>query len=201
MRGDREADEIPIFKKGIKHFLPGKEFVFWYGTFPEVFGEKKPDVFTVKVTYNRINDPITLYSEDFHININDYYMTSLPKDPAIEELERISAAVNKLGSDLPGHLKQMDQLVNIAGPSGLDLSVSTLRNITHILNREPFEKIHSRYVCEEMIMELLGIDMETAYKIVHWIRFDKQSDPLQKYSLTPEIIEKLQRLIQLDDES
>jgi hypothetical protein len=49
-------------------------------------------------------------------------------------------------------------------------------------------------------MEVLGIDMETAYKIEHWIRFDAESDPVQKHALNSETIQELKKYFKLPRE-
>jgi hypothetical protein len=49
-------------------------------------------------------------------------------------------------------------------------------------------------------MEVLNVDMDTAYKLEHWIRFDLQSDPVQKHSLSPEIIVEFKKYFTLPEE-
>lgn len=201
LRGERDTEDIPIFSRGIKFFPPDKEFVFWYGSFPEIIkDDKKPSRFNINVTYNRLNDPITEYSDEFHIDIRDYYYTTSKTSFIEDEIKNIREAINKLTSELSRKMESLSSLENIAAPTGLDLSVNTLRNIRHILNQEPLEKIDARYVSDRVFMEVLGVDMETAYKIEHWIRFDAESDPIQKHSLSPAIIGELKKYFKLPEE-
>lgn len=194
LRGERDTEDIPIFSRGIKFFPPDKEFVFWYGSFPEIIkDDKKPSRFNINVTYNRLNDPITEYSDEFHIDIRDYYYTTSKTSFIEDEIKNIREAINKLTSELSRKMESLSSLENIAAPTGLDLSVNTLRNMRHILNQEPLEKIDARYVSDKVFMEVLGVDMETAYKINHWIRFDAESNPIKNHSISPEIIEELNK--------
>jgi len=202
LRGERDIEDIPLFSKGIKFFPPGKEFVFWYGTFPEIVkDEKKPSSFTVKVSYNRINDPLTEFTDDFYIDIKDYYYTTSNTSIIEEEMKDIGEAINKLTNELSKKMEALSCLQNMTGSTGLQLSVDTLRNIKHIVNQEPFEKINARYVSYEVFMEVLGVDMETAYKLHQWMRFDMQSDPVQKHSLRPAILAEFNKYFIVPDES
>lgn len=202
LRGDRAVEDVPFFSKGIKFFPPGKEFVFWYGTFPEIVkGETKPSSFTIKVTYNKINDPLTEFTDDFYIDINDYYYTTTKTTIIEEEIKNIHEAINKLTNELSKKMESLSCLQNMTGPTGLRFSIDSLRNIKHIANQEPFEKINARYVSDEVFMEVLGVDMETADKLHHWIRFDSQSDPVQKHSLNPAILDEFNKYFIVPAES
>jgi hypothetical protein len=201
LRGENDTETIPIFSRGIKFFPSNKEFVFLYGTFPEIVkSEKKPLSFKVQVTYNKLSDPITEYSDEFHIDIQDYYYTNSKTSLIEDEIKSIREAITKLADQLSRKMETLSYLEDIADPTGLRLSVSTLRNIKHVLNQEPFEKIDSRYVSDKVFMEILGVDMETAYKIEHWIRFDGKSDPVQKHSLSPEIMDEFKKYFKLPKE-
>ena len=202
IRGGGQSENVPIFSKGIKFFPPEKEFVFWYGTFPEIInGSIKPSSFAIKVTYNRLNDPITEYSDEFPIDIRDYYYTSSKTSLMEDEIKGIRESLDKLTSELSTKMASLSSLENISGPTGLDISVSSLRNIKHLLNKEPFERIDAQYVSHRVFMEVLGLDIETAYKIERWIRVGMESDPNQKYSLSPELISELKKYFKLPNES
>lgn len=201
LREERDIEGIPIFSRGIKFFPPDKEFVFWYGTFPEIVnGDKKPSSFNIKVTYNKLTDPLTEYSDEFHIDIRDYHFTTSKTSLIEDEIKNMREAINKLTNELSRKMDKLSYLENIAGPTGLQLSINTLRNIKHILNQEPLEKIDASYLSHKAFMEILGVDFETAYKIEHWIRFDMKSDPVQKHSLTPEIMDEFRKYFKLPEE-
>lgn len=201
LRGEKEAEEIPIFSRGIKFFPPNKEFVFWYGTFSEIVnGNKKPSKFNIKVTYKKVNDPITEYIDEFLVDINDYYFTTSTDSSLEISIKEIIQAINSLTNKLTSKMESLAYLKDIAGPTGLQLSMSSLRNIQNMLNKESFEKIDAQYVSDKVFMEVLGVDMETAYKLEHWLRFDPESDPIQKHSLDSETIEKLKKYFKLPKE-
>lgn len=201
LRGERDTEDIPIFSRGIKFFPPDKEFVFWYGSFPEIIkDDKKPSRFNINVTYNRLNDPITEYSDEFHIDIRDYYYTTSKTSFIEDEIKNIREAINKLTSELSRKMESLSSLRDIAGPTGLDLSINSLKNIRHVLNQEPFERINARYISDNVFMEVLGVDIETAYKLEHWIRFDVKSDPIEKHSLNPKVMEEFYKYFRLPEE-
>lgn len=202
LTGERGLEDIPIFSCGINFFPPEKEFVFWYGTFPEIIkNDKKPSSFNIRVTYNKLNDPLTEYSDEFHIDIRDYYYTTSKTSFMEDEIKNIREAINNLTSELSRKMESLSSLENIAASTGLDLSVNTLRNIKHILTQEPLEKIDARYVSDRVFMEVLGVDMETAYKLEHWIRHDVKSDPVQKHLLSPEVIVELKKYFTLPEKN
>jgi hypothetical protein len=119
LRSERDTEDIPIFSKGIKFFPPDKEFVFWYGTFPEIVnGNQKPSSFNIQVTYNKLNDPLTEYVDDFHIDIRDYYYTTSKTSFIEDEAKKIREALNKLTSELSRKMESLSSLENIAGPTG-----------------------------------------------------------------------------------
>lgn len=193
-RSGKGEDEIPILARGLKFFPPGKEFVFWYGTFPEIInGGKKPESFNIKVTYSRLNDPIMLYSDEFHIDVRDYFWTTSKKSLVEEEVKRIREGINKLTDELSKKLTHIELLEDLINPTGLQLSHTTLRNLQHVLNKESFEKVDARYVSDKAFMEILGVDDETACKIEHWIRWDYKSDPGEKHGLSRDVLELLEQ--------
>lgn len=190
----QDAEDIPIFSRGVKFFPPGKEFIFWYGSFPEIVkNDAKPSSFKITVSYKKINDPLTEFTDDFYIDIEDYYYTTTKTSLVEDELKNIKEEIQKLTSELSNKIGKLTSLENIASPTGLQLSVDTLRNIKHIVLQEPFEKINALYVTHSVYMEVLGIDIETAYKLEHWIRFDRQSDPVEKHDLKPELLEQFKK--------
>ncbi len=198
----RDVEEIPIFSRGIKFFPPGKEFAFRYGAFPEIVKEeKKPSNFNVIVTYGKLNDPITIYSDEFHIDVKDYFYTE-PKTSLIEdEIKKINETIKGLTNELSKKMDALKDLGNMVSPTGLQLSVNTLRNISHIIKQEPFEKVDAFYLPHEVFMEVLGVDLDTADKIEHWIRYDMEADPMQKYMLSSEIIDDLKKYFRLPKKS
>lgn len=192
-RGGRSQDEIPIFARGLKYFPQGKEFVFRYGAFAEIVnGGKKPENFTINVTYNRLNDPVTIYSDDFHIDVRDYLWSTSKKSVIEEEVKQIGEGINKLANELSNKLSLLGILENLISPTGLQLSHTTLKDLQHIFNKEPFEKIDARYVSDKAFMEILGVDDETAYKIEHWVRWDYKLDP-QQVGISSETLELLEK--------
>ncbi len=193
-RGNKSEDEIPILARGLKFFPPGKEFVFFYGTFPEIInGNKKPESFTIKVTYNRINDPTMIYSDEFHIDVRDYLWSTSKRSLIEDEAKKIREGINKLTDEVSKKLNHLSLLEDLISPTGLQLSYTTLRNLQHAFNKEPFEKIDARYVSDNAFMEILGVDAETAYQIEHWIRWDYKSDPQEKHGLSREVLELLEK--------
>lgn len=195
LRGERDLQDIPIFSQGIKFFPPGKEFVFWYGTFPEIIkGDKKPSEFLIKVSYHKINDPLTEFADEFPIDIKDYHYTTAKTTLIEEQAKNIHEAISKLTNELSSKLEKLTILQTIAGPTGLQLSTETLRNIKHIACQESFERINAQSASDDVFMEVLGIDIETAYMLCQWIQLDDmKSDPVQKYSLSPSLLERFNK--------
>ena len=55
---------------------------------------------------------------------------------------------------------------SIAGATGLDLSISSLRNLKHVVaGNEQLERLNPTGLDENVFMEVLGVDFETANRL------------------------------------
>ncbi len=157
----------PILKRGIKYLPPGKSFKLWYNTFPAIFaaGSAIPMDFevTVKYFHPSVGQNIT---DIFYIDFNDYKLTIQEDSELHKHGERIEGSLNSLVNATKKLTEHIEKLSYISSPSGLDLSITTLRNLKHLADKdELFEKIDPSYCPETIFREALGIDRDLAYRL------------------------------------
>jgi hypothetical protein len=173
--------EIPnAFKKGIKFLPPRRKIAFTIGTSFTILGEKSehPSSFDVEISY--IHPQIDCrYTEDIHIDLNDFLGCSIPpnelKDIAkhLEEISKFKNNINTISNVLT-------ILARISGASGLDLSLTSLRNLKHIYEREGnLEPINLKNCDFQIIAEYFGISNTLAMDIYEWIHYNHNNQALE----------------------
>jgi len=85
--------ELPrVFERGIRYFPPGKKFSYYYETSFSVFDENKEVIKEFEVHISYMHPELgRKISEDFYINLDDYYGTTIDTD----ENERLTKAVKE----------------------------------------------------------------------------------------------------------
>ena len=152
---------------GVKYFAPGKTFLFFYHTFPELFAEGSLISSRFDVTVSYLHPEIgQRISDDFHLDFRDYLGSSgIPSDVSqlTMTLKESIAALTKQVTTLNQHFEHLSA---VAGPTGLDLSVSALRNVRHLLAQEDeIEKIAPDFIKLSVYREVLGVDNTMASEL------------------------------------
>lgn len=199
----RSNESIPsLIDKGSKYFPPNRKYQIFYNTFQEIFSEKN--------TINSTFDVTTIYfhpqireriSDTFHIDLMDYYHTSVNESEAYEQGKKIEKSINDLSSNMKKLSDLLKDISSISGPTGLDLSITTLRNLKHILkNTETYEKINPLYCSHEIFQEVLGVDATTAFNIRNHFWGENKIESISEINgMTEEKIELFKKHFRTDD--
>lgn len=195
-----DIETAPILKNGIRFFPPKRKFYIRYHPFFQVLDETSSIVSTFNVTAEYFNPEIKQKNSDsFHIDLRDFLLTSTPESTISWRGEKIEKALK----DLTRETKRVGDILNkfstLGGATGLDLSITTLRNIQRILNQQDdLEKI-SPYYDGRVFEEVLGIDVHLAYRISDFFRYPNSEKSIMDIEgITEEIVEKLKRHFRIE---
>jgi uncharacterized protein (UPF0335 family) len=190
-----DAHYPKLFSNGCKFLPPGRKHHFFYHTYVDVVNnERIPKSFNVEVSYIHpsISQRIT---DTFHIDFMDYYNSTVVDSEIKEQTETLKEHLQRLTKEIATLTSHIEQLSNIAGATGLDVSVRTLRNIRHIVNAEQeIEKIDPRYADVNVFREVLGVDIQLAHNLQWFFRQrDKEKSLRDLDGMTENLIENIQR--------
>ena len=195
-------ETVPILKDGIRFFPPKRKFYIRYHPFFQVLNETSDIVSTFDVTAEYFNPEIKKRISDppFHIDLREFLHTSNPKPIMYWQDEKIEKALKELTRETKRVGDILNKFSTLGGATGLDLSITTLRNIQRILNQQDdLEKI-SPYCDGSVFEEVLGIDVHLAYRISDFFRWYQNSEKsiMDIEGITEEIVEKLKRHFRID---
>lgn len=188
------GDMPNALKNGIKFLPPRRKIAFAIGTSFTILGEKSeyPSSFDVKVSY--LHPQVdSRYTEDIHVDLNDFLGCSIPpnelKDIA-KHLEEISSFKNNINTIS----NVLTSLARISGASGLDLSLTSLRNIKKIYEREGgFVPINLKDCDFQIIAEYFGIENSLAMDIYEWIHYNHNNEPIESIEgVTPDLKKQIE---------
>jgi len=197
-----EERKIKPLKEGIKFLSPKEKRLFWYGISHTVMSEnsKYPNQFEIELTYFNpsISQNIT---EHFQIDLKSYLGSNIEKSDIYTQGEKMEKAIKDLTNEIKKINSNLSSLVNISSNSGLDLSVTTLRNIKHILKDEEFEKIDPTGQNYLVFSEVLGVDRNLASDLEQFFWSGNQLNGLKDVKdITDDIIKKIEKYFILDGE-
>ena len=112
-----------------------------------------------------------------------------------EQAQKIEKALKELTQQTRRVGDILDRFSTLGGATGLDLSITTLRNIQKILNnKNDFEKISPYNVDYRVFQEVLGVDVHLAARISD---FFWHNDPPKSMNdiegIDEEIINKIEK--------
>ena len=195
--------QVPsALKNGIEVFPPGRVFKYYYQNYQEVFVENStiPRNFAIDIEYNHclIDQPIR---EKFQINLEDYMDSAVVETDLYELGKKITESSNKLVAVLQKLNGPAENIRALAGPTGLDLSFTTLRNLQHILSKkEELEKIDPHFCSQRVFKEVLGVDRELAYRLCNYFSLPNEKPPLAELEgMNSEILSKIQLYFSFED--
>lgn len=197
LRRQRDT-QPPIFESGIRYLPPGRRFFVEYGTGPEILKEEakiRPEI-TVTVSYEH---PVLQrrLEEIFPINFRDYLGTWPPQSDVREASKEIGELVKKLTEELRKLNTVAEHLSSVAGVTGLELSIRTIRNLKHVLGKTPELEKFSPLGQEDpsFFVEILGIDYDLARRISRHFWNTESIEGLSALAgMTPDIMDKVRRL-------
>lgn len=196
--------EIPPFlKKGIRYFPAGKKIKYLYNTGPDIFKKENEDKLDFDVSVKYLHPQIgDIYEDKFYIDFNDYLHTTISES----ELTNHGKKIEKCLIELTGEIKKLNShigdLSSISAPTGLDISVSSLRSLKHIISgKGSFEKFNPCYCPESIFSEILKINHELAYKLEWHFRENASSEGIEKLEGMNEEIMKVFKEFFIDNSS
>ncbi|HPY42000.1 MAG TPA: hypothetical protein PLM98_15855, partial [Thiolinea sp.] len=109
---------------------------------------------------------LSIVSDLFHYDLTEI-KNSLVEKSDIETIgEKINNSLKEITKSLESINKKLETTNNLANSSGLKLSITTLRNLKHLLEKNNnFEKLQPQYVDLEVFMEVLGVDRDMADRL------------------------------------
>lgn len=194
--------EAPVlFRRGAKSLPPGKTHAYLYNTFGDAFkdGSDIPSEFDVTVSYvhpeinQRINDI-------FHIDLRDYDEATVVESEMYEHGRTIKESLRNLTEEVKKLNRSLETIAHIAGGTGLDLSVTTFRNLQHIVSGDAqMEKIDPHGCSHKVFKEVLGVDHTMALKLRSFFRWNEEGKKLAEVEgMTDDLVEKIKLHFSVD---
>ena len=172
----------PSLKSGIRYFPVGKKIKYFYNTGPEIFKDENKDILSFDVSVKYLHPQIgDIYEDKFYIDFNDYLHSTISES----ELTSHGKKIEKCLKDLTGEIKKLnshlENLSSISAPTGLDISITSLRSLKHIISgKGSFDKFDPRYCPESIFREILKINHDLAYKLEWHFRENDSADGIEK---------------------
>ena len=197
--GDRETPSL--FTKGIKYFPPNKTYRFMWNMFPTLFAATDERFRRIdgSVTYlhPQVNTAVT---DEFHIDIEGHRGGTTIKSDVQDLKETIKEHVKNLVDEIKKLNQRLDSASASAGPTGLNLSITTLRNLKRVFDGEDgFEKIPAKWCSYLVFCEVLHIDYELASELETHFSHGVPEKLEDLKGVSPELIEAIQNNFYLEN--
>lgn len=190
----RNNKEVPPFlSKGIRYFPTGKKIKYFYNTGPSIFSEKNQGELSFDVSVNYFHPQLGRnYEDKFHIDFNDYLHTTISESELSNHGKKIESGLKELTSEIKKITSHLKDISSISSPTGLDISITTLRSLQYIISGQgSFEKIDPQYCPDDTFREVLKVDRELAYKLEWHFRENKGSNGIEDIEgMTDDVIKK-----------
>jgi Putative DNA-binding domain len=192
-----EKKDAKLFKRGLKHFPSKRVYYFMYGLTHQVLHQDGPLPAEFEITASYYHPEIRQRMSDiFHFDLHDYFGSSVLPSDINEQGKSIKESLDKLTKQLEGVNSKLQRLTSISGETGLDLSISTLRNLEHLIERDgEVEKLDPYGRNYQVFKDILGIDSQLAddLEAFFWNGGKKIADLVELDRMTPELIKKIEK--------
>lgn len=177
-----EEQQARLFLNGIKYFPPKRTYSFRYGHIPQILHEssKLPSQFAVTVNYIH---PVLGHrtSDVFQINLMDYWGTSFHDSEISDQGKEIKEVLTKLTTQVERLNNHVERITTIAGTTGIDLSVTSLRNLRHVLVGDAhLEKLNPSGLAYTVFAEVLGVNDEIASRLEQFFWNSNSAEGLEQ---------------------
>jgi len=191
-----------LFKNGTKYFPANKTSYFLWNTIRKLFHQEDSNLRKIDATVTYLHPQTNKYISDiFHIDLEDFRDGITPRSETRELKDFLKEGLSKLTDEIKKLNRSIEPLVTIAGDSGLDLSITTLRNLRNIhLGDGNLEKINPNYCNYKLFQEVLNIDDELAYNLELYFMHFRESKRLEDVEgITPEIIDEVKKCFKVEE--
>jgi hypothetical protein len=199
----RENREAPtLFTRGTKYFPPQRTFYFFWNTFPVLFHSQDENdrKCEITVTYLHPQNNSTI-SDTFYIDLDDYRDGSRINSDIEDLKEMLKEQFKKLTDEVKKLNGNFEKIMSIGGNTGLDLSVTTLKNLKNMISGDgKLEKINPSCCSYKVFKEVLNIDYDLAFELEMFFRRFGENRKLEDVKgITPEIINKIKDNFEINE--
>jgi hypothetical protein len=200
----RRPDDCPPFlTNGIRHFAPRMRLDIFYGVGHEVLGAnaRMPAELVVSVKYTHASLGTTI-REQHEINFGNYLGTWPATSPVVEQGRKIEAMLKSIADTTKRLESSVSQLASAVGPTGLEMSVRTMRNLRSVVAGDgELEKVDPVGASPDTFREVLGVGFELAYRLRnHFRSANGLKGILEIEGATAELVNDLSRFFHVVDD-
>lgn len=192
----------PLLEKGTKYFPAGQTFYFMWNNLNVLLHPPNEKFSKLEITVKYLHPQINEYiSDTFRIDVEDYRNSNFIKSGSEEIRDILKEQLGKLTEEVKKLNNNLENFKTIAGTTGLDLSITTLRNLKHFISGNNFEKLNPENCNYQLFMELLNVDVEIAHSMETLFRYSDENDKkLEEIeNITPEIVNNFKEYFLYDN--
>jgi hypothetical protein len=195
-----ERDHKSLFTRGIQYLPPKRIYRFFFGSTHQLINQEPPFLIEVSYLHPEIGQRT---GSEFNFNLADYYMTSLNNSELHDQGEKVKKSIDEVTTQVKKLNDHLRNLSAIAGATGLDLSLTSLRNLKRITsNKDDFEKIDPYGQDYHVFKEVLGIDFDMALRLRDFFYGHNEGKELNSLDgMTDELLGKIETHFVLKDNS
>jgi len=187
-------NEPNLFSRGIKYLPPKRTYKFMYESINAALADdcEIPSSFSISVSYHHPEADQRL-TEVFNIDFEDYRNTLVTQSEIHQQGKQLKGAIDKLTSEVKELNRHVKNISSLTSDTGLDLSVTTIRNLKHLIGGEDrIEKVNPIGCNYRVFMEVLKIDGRMAQRLRSFFLKDNESKGLSEVEgITEELITKI----------
>ena len=160
-----------------------------------------PSSFTISVSYLH-PEADQRVTETFDIDFEDYRNTLVTQSETERHGKRLKESIDKLTNEIKELNRHVKVISSLTSDTGLDLSITTVRNLKHLIAQEgQLEKINPAGCGYRAFMEVLGIGSGMALRLHSFFWRDNPRKGLSELQgMTEELMEKIEQYFILKEE-
>ena len=141
-------------------------------------------------------------SESFQIDFTDYFNTIVEESDLYELGKNLKDSFQKLTYEVEKINRNLETISAISNPTGLDLSLNTIQNLSHVLAQDgQLEKINPEQFDYMAFSTVLDIDFPLALKLQGFFEEDSKIKKLSEIEgITDEIIAKIKKYFDISED-
>ena len=197
----RTSQVPPLIANGTRSMPPGCRYHFLYDSYLELLnpGKENAIAFAVSVEYRH---PMaeTVMQETFEFDLRDYMNSAVIEGETAEVGKKLEAVLESINRTLGKLASGAEALSRLSSPTGLNISVTTLRNLAVLMRADSdFTLDASRYADVDLLREVLDLDRETAWRLRMFFDGHGPAKLQDVEGLTPATIALIGRVFSVPD--